>query len=192
VTIATFRLEVITVSPGGCLKIKWRYPLTCQCQVSEESIGGSSKKCCVLFLSCGYWSAPAPVAPILVDAWSGDELSLPRQMLLQRARDAKFRSARAMATAATDDVSKAHSSRVRCCSYGPMIKPNMSTGRVCVGAYESTTSRWMLARKYEVDNLVDCRVAASDPSDVCRQQLGDVGYCEGLFPRPFAASVVVC
>jgi hypothetical protein len=32
----------------------------------------------------------------------------------------------------------------------------------------STTGCWMRARKYEVDNLVDCRVAASDPSDACR------------------------
>jgi len=45
---------------------------------------------------------------------------------------------------------------------------------------------------WKVDNLVDWRVAASDPSDACRQQLGSVGNCEGLFPRPFAASLVVC
>jgi hypothetical protein len=72
-----------------------------------------------------------------------------------------------------------------------MIKPNMSTGRVW-GAYESTKGRWTRARKYEADNLVDCRVAASDPSDACRQQHGGAGNCEVLFPRPFAASVVVC
>jgi hypothetical protein len=36
-----------------------------QCQDSEEPSGGFGKKCCVLFLSCGYWSAPAPVVPIV-------------------------------------------------------------------------------------------------------------------------------
>src|SRR5258708_39197868 len=33
----------------------------------------------------------------------------------------------------------------------------------------SITGCWMRTRKYGVENLVDCRVTASDPSDACRQ-----------------------
>src|SRR5258708_40173781 len=53
VTIATFCLEVITVPPVWVAKDIVEYPPTCQCQDSEESIAGFSKKCCTLFLSCG-------------------------------------------------------------------------------------------------------------------------------------------